>query len=674
MSSWLEPDWLGTGPRFQQECITIENMIRPLTVLIGAAAASASFAADLPVREVILYKNGVGYFERGGQLPAGASARLDFRPGEMNDVLKSLTIRDSSGGTVSGVRYDSAEPIDKKLAEFPFRLGQGQPLSALLDQVKGARIELQTGSNPVRGAVVGGRVLKGADGADREQALVLTDDGQIRAFDLAGVTGITFADPALQAQLKEYLASLTASRSRDKKSIYFDSANDKARNLSVSYLIPAPIWKTSYRLLFDPKGETTLEGWAIVDNTTGEDWTNVRLALVSGRPVSFVSQLYAPRYLARETVEDQDVAAVAPKRFEGGVVGGVPGLAEMQPIPRSALTQTIQVEAAPSNVAVATEAREIGELFEYRFSTPVTVKRNESAMLPFVQTKLGARKLLIWSSGVHPMNAAELTNSTGKTLDAGPITVFDSGSYAGEALMDLVKQSDKRLIGYALDQGTRVENRLDSEDAVEQEIRLTRGVLSIRSARRIVTTYTIKNVDAKEKKLIIEHPLRPETKVVGAQPSETTQTARRFEVALRPKSDEKFAVTEEQVLTETKGIANMTPDTLLVYRNSKAISDQGRRALEQIAAAKSAITQTDAQIRDADQQLNEINQDQTRLRENIRSLNGVAGQQEQVARYAKQLADQEARIASLRDQQAALRKQRQAQQNELNALVEKLSF
>lgn len=649
-------------------------MIRPLTVLIGAAAASASFAADLPVREVILYKNGVGYFERGGQLPAGASARLDFRPGEMNDVLKSLTIRDSSGGTVSGVRYDSAEPIDKKLAEFPFRLGQGQPLSALLDQVKGARIELQTGSNPVRGAVVGGRVLKGADGADREQALVLTDDGQIRAFDLAGVTGITFADPALQAQLKEYLASLTASRSRDKKSIYFDSANDKARNLSVSYLIPAPIWKTSYRLLFDPKGETTLEGWAIVDNTTGEDWTNVRLALVSGRPVSFVSQLYAPRYLARETVEDQDVAAVAPKRFEGGVVGGVPGLAEMQPIPRSALTQTIQVEAAPSNVAVATEAREIGELFEYRFSTPVTVKRNESAMLPFVQTKLGARKLLIWSSGVHPMNAAELTNSTGKTLDAGPITVFDSGSYAGEALMDLVKQSDKRLIGYALDQGTRVENRLDSEDAVEQEIRLTRGVLSIRSARRIVTTYTIKNVDAKEKKLIIEHPLRPETKVVGAQPSETTQTARRFEVALRPKSDEKFAVTEEQVLTETKGIANMTPDTLLVYRNSKAISDQGRRALEQIAAAKSAITQTDAQIRDADQQLNEINQDQTRLRENIRSLNGVAGQQEQVARYAKQLADQEARIASLRDQQAALRKQRQAQQNELNALVEKLSF
>lgn len=651
-------------------------MTRLVTVLIGVAATSASLAADLPVREVILYKNGVGYFERGGQLPAGASARLDFRPDEMNDVLKSLTIRDTSGGTVSGVRYDSAEPIEKKLAEFPFRLEPDQPLSALLDQVKGARIELQTGSAPVRGAVVGGRVSKGGEGADREQVLVLTDDGQIRAFDLAGVSAITFADPALQSQLKEYLASLTASRSRDKKSIYFDSANDKARNLSVSYLIPAPIWKTSYRLLFDPKGETTLEGWAIVDNTTGEDWTNVRLALVSGRPVSFVSQLYAPRYLARETVEDQDVVTVAPRRFKagvgGGVIGGVVGgVAEMV----AAAPQSSQIsDAAPSNIAVDTEAREIGELFEYRFSTPVTVKRNESAMLPFVQTKLGARKLLIWTSGVHPMTAAELTNSTGKTLDAGPITVFDSGSYAGEALVDLVKQGDKRLIGYALDQGTRVENRLDYEDAVEQEIRLTRGVLTIRSARRIVTTYTIKNVDAKEKKLVIEHPLRPQTKVIGTQPTETTQTARRFEVTLRQKSDEKFAVTEEQVYSETKGIANLTPDTLSVYRNSKALSDQGRRALEQIAAAKSAIAQTDAQVREADQQLNEINQDQTRLRENIRSLNDVAGQQEQVAGYAKQLADQEARIASLRDQQAALRKQRQAQQSELNGLIEKLSF
>lgn len=644
-------------------------MIRSATVLIGAAAASASFAADLPVREVILYKNGVGYFERGGQLPAGASARLDFRPSEMNDVLKSLTVRDSSGGTVSGLRYDSAEPIEKKLAEFPFRLAHGQPLSALLDQVKGARVELATGSSSVRGAIVGSRVLKGADGADREQVLILADDSQIRAFDLAGVTGITFADPALQAQLKEYLASLTASRSRDKKSIYFDSANDKARNLSVSYLIPAPIWKTSYRLLFDAKGEATLEGWAIVDNTTGEDWTNVRLALVSGRPVSFVSQLYAPRYLARETVEDQDAAAVAPKRFDSGVVGGaLPLSAQARAMPR------MENEAAPSSTAVATEAREIGELFEYRFSTPVTVKRNESAMLPFVQTKLSSRKLLIWSSGVHPMNAAELTNSTGKTLDAGPITVFDSGSYAGEALMDLVKQGDRRLIGYALDQGTRVENRLDSEDAVEREVRLTRGVLTVRSARRIVTTYTVRNVDAKEKKLIIEHPLRPETKVTGTQPAETTPTARRFEVTLRPKSDEKFAVTEEELLTVSEQVASLTPDVLLVYRNSKAISDQGRRALEQIAGAKSAIARTDAEIRDAEQQLNEINQDQTRLRENIRSLNGVAGQQEQVARYAKQLADQEARIASQRDRQAALRKQRQAQQNELNALVEKLSF
>ncbi len=649
-----------------------------LILIIGITCKICSAAAELPVREVILYKNGAGYFERSGEVPAGESARLDFRADEMNDVLKSLTIRDASGKAVSGVRYDSAEPLDRKLSEYPFRLGAGQSISALFDQVKGAKVELATGSGTVKGIVTGSRALKGADGQDREQILILQEDGQVRSLDLAGVSGIKFGDPDLEQQLRDYLATLTASRSKEKKSIYFDSTGAGPRSLSVSYMAPAPAWKTSYRLLLESGTNAMLEGWAIIDNTTGEDWQNIRLALVSGRPVSFLTELYAPRYIARRTVESQDAAAAAPRRYEAAVAAGIAGGIQAPAPPPAARLKAGPVRemttVAPSDVAGTAETREVGELFEYSFSTPVTVKKNESAMLPFVQQKLGARKLLIWTSGLHPMNAAELTNSTGKTLDAGPITVFDGGTYAGEALVDLVKQGDRRLIGYAVDQGTRVENRIDSGEETVQDVKLTRGVLTIRTAHRTTTTYTVRNIAASEKKLIIEHPLNPNAKIIGQQPAETTTTARRFELTLRPKADEKLTVVEEEILSSTEAVSDATPDTLITYQRSKSLSDAARQGLEQIAAAKSSLAATNEELRVTEKQIAELGQDQERARQNIRSLTSVPGQQDQVSRYANQLAATETRIAQLRDQQSALRKQQQAQQASLNALIEKLTF
>ena len=212
-------------------------------------------------------------------------------------------------------------------------------------------------------------------------------------------------------------------------------------------MIPAPVWKSSYRLIFSDKPEPMLEGWAIIDNTTGEDWTNVLLSVVSGRPVSFISKLYEPKYVLRQTFDLPDDQAAAPK-----VYGGCDRRVGRSTGHRSRYRRSAEIHAAScrtagtknealevlSSAAINVASADLGELFEYRFSTPVTVKKDESAMLPFLQQTLGARKLLIYSEnyGEHPMNAAELTNSTGKTLDGGPITVFDTGSYAGEALDD----------------------------------------------------------------------------------------------------------------------------------------------------------------------------------------------------------------------------------------------
>jgi hypothetical protein len=666
----------------------------PLTAVCLATA----LAADIPIREVILYKSGVGYFERSGSLRPGDSARLEFKASDMNDVLKSLTLDDRNGGKVSGLRYDSSESLEQKLLDFPFKLGDHTALSMFLDQMKGARVEVRYGAETVAGVVVGGRLVAADDKrSEREQAVLLLDSGDLRTLDLAAAGSIRFADPKLQAQLKDYLAVVNQSRSLDRRSIYIDSFDAKERQIEASYMVPTPVWKSSYRLVFNDKTEPTLEGWAIIDNTTGEDWTNVLLSVVSGRPVSFISKLYEPKYVPRQTVELPEDRAAAPVIYQGSL-GGV----------SAGTNQVVRAAAAPppppapqfmamgkarmttgaingrdedlkellSNVAVNVDSADVGELFEYRFSTPVTVKKDESAMLPFLQQKIGSRKLLIYSEnyGEHPMNAAELTNSTGKTLDGGPITVFDANSYAGEALITTLKASDKRLISYSVDLGTRVTTQFDSSRNVVREIHVNRGMLTARSAIQETKTYTIRNVDQKTKTLIIEHAERPEYKLLNQKPAETTAKAYRFEVKLGSDSAEKFPVIEERVYDTTTAVSSLTPDVLLTYVQNKAISDTGRRQLQQIVDLKRQIADHDDQIRQLDGDINSLIQDQNRIRQNITSLNQVSGQQDQVQKYARQLATQESQLATMRDHQSDFKKQRTTAESSLSALIEKLDF
>jgi hypothetical protein len=671
----------------------------PLTAVCMASA----LAADIPIREIILYKSGVGYFERAGTLSPGESARLDFKATDMNDVLKSLTLQDRNGGKVTGLRYDSSETLEQKLSEFPFTILNTGPLSSFLGQMRGARVELKFSAETISGAILSARLAASEDKkADREQVVLMLDSGDLRTLDLAAASSIRFADPKLQTQLKDYLMAVNQSRSKEKRSIYIDSSDAKERQIAASYMIPTPVWKSSYRLIFDQKSESTLEGWAIIDNTTGEDWINVNLAVVSGRPVSFISELYRPKYLERQTVdlpEDQAANPVVYGGVIGGVIGGAmdvaaagapapPPAALAAPMPGRNFKSRVQVGTGSAEVmaeqmgvrqstmATNVAAADLGELFEYRFSTPVTVKKDESAMLPFLQQKIGSRKLLIYSEnyGEHPMNAAELTNSTGKTLDGGPITVFDAQSYAGEALMTTLKTGDKRLISYAVDLGTRITTKFDSTGNLVREIHVNRGTLTTRLAQQETRTFTIRNVDQKAKTLIIERPERPGYKLLNQKPTETTADAYRFEVKLGPDATQKFAVNEELLFDNSFEVSSLTPDLLLTYVRNKAISEAGRRELQEILDLKRQIASTENQIRQIDTEINNLVNDQERIRRNIQSLNNVNGQQEQVQKYARQLSTQESQLATLRDQANDLKKQKSTLESNLNAQIEKLDF
>ena len=651
-------------------------------IVPAVLAATSLVAAELPVKRVVLYKHGVGYFERSGEVPSGQTARLEFKPNEMNDVLKSLVLDEQGGGRVTGVRYDSAKPARSSLT-----VDNEVALAKFLDTLRGAKIDVELVSGKLSGSILSGRVVPATDQKVQQELLVLlTDSGDLRTLDLASANSVRLTDPLLQLKLREYLQSMAGLRTQEQRAVYIDGESTRSRQIRASYLLPTPIWKSSYRLIL---GATPmLEGWAIVDNTTDSDWTGISLALVSGKPVSFQSRLYEPKFIERPFAELAEERAVAPELYAAGMGGGV-GSGGPPPAPmamaapivtrsmaRGAVMSETAFAPAQSNVAVNTASRDLGELFEYAFSTPVTVKKNESAMLPFLQQKLETRRLLIYNdeSQANPRTASEITNNTGKTLDGGPITVFDNGAYAGEALVETVKAGDKRLISYGIDLGTRITTIFDSEQRQIREIRANRGIITAKASTEETKTYTIKNVDPRAKTLIIEHPLRAGYKLMGLTATEKTPTAYRFSLNLKPNSEEKFVVKEEYVYAQSYALSSSTPDQINIFLRNPALSPAGKLALEKIQSLKSQIADSDRRLRSTEAQSAGLEKDQERLRENIRSLNSVSGQAQQVQRYASDLSARETKIVELRDQAQVERQKKGGLESELNGFLATITF
>lgn len=662
-------------------------------LLIGIGLARA---ADLPVKQVTLYKHGIGFFEREGIAAPGDEIRLDFQTGDMNDVLKSLVVTDLGGGMINAIRYDSNETQEQRLARFPFQIGSGELLSTFLDGLKGAQLELKLAEKTATGTILGSRAVP--NGADndrrnvREQVTLLLESGDIANYDLASVTSMRLLEPRLQSQLQEYLLTLGQSRSKDKRSVYIEADAKDTRHLRVSYIAPTAIWKSSYRLTMKDQ-ESTLEGWAIVDNTTGEDWTNVRLAVVSGRPISFISLLDTPRYGQRQVAKLPEDRAAGPEVYggsvspdrkhqvfgdhlaKGGGGSGEPSAGLPQEFMALRVAPSVAEKSDVSSVP-GTTGETIGELFEYNFPNLVTIKRNQSAMLPFMQDKIQARKLLIYTDkdGEHPVNAAELTNRTGKTLDGGPITVYDGGAYAGEALFETLKSGDKRLIGYAVDYGTRLTDRFESADRQVREVHVRDGVLQIRFAQRQTRTYNIKNVDQKAKTLMVEVPGGDGFHIVTPKPVEQSANAFRFEARLAPSDSQTLRVELEQTQFQQEVVSDDSPDQIAEMVENKELGQNARTQLKNVLDIKRQIVSTGAMLTEIRNQLAELKADQERLRQNIDSLNRVKGQEEQVRRYSGELADNETQIAKLGDQVRTLTAQQSESNRRLRDAIDKLSF
>ncbi len=628
---------------------------------------------ELKVSKVALFSSGVGYFDCSAQMSGIATGELRFRTDQMNDVLKSLVVQDLGGGTVSVVSYPSKDPIEKTLKSFGVDITGKPSLGQLFDQLRGEPVQI-AGPKAMSGTIIGvelGKHFVEGDKFIEVDVLNLLTDGGIQQLRISDLQGIKLTNEKVDGELRKALVTLASSHDADKKSLELRFDGQGTREVHAAYLVEAPIWKTTYRLVLTDKDKATLQGWAMVENATEEDWKDVRLSLISGRPISFTMDLYTPLYVPRPREQLELYASLRAPEMEGGFVAdmdapaaiahldqpltlGVDSLAGNESAGRllrrdqmsnaaRARAQDIPgsfagTPASPYDIKIpkgqyaevmsrlpsVADADEAGELFEYQIKTPVSIPRRQSAMLPIVSESVSVERLSVYNQTVHskhPLNTLNMSNATSLHLMQGPVTVFDGNLYAGDAKLPDLKPAEKRMVAYALDLGTEVNTEAKSKPDEIVSIRIVKGVLYHAHRGVNETSYIVKNKDDEQRTVIVEHPIYSDWKLLEPkEPFEKTSNLWRFKVSVAGKKSETLTVKTERVYEQSVGVRDCAMDHLQFYMTTGAISKKAREALERYVVLKTELDRVSRELTMARRDLTVAKEDQGRVRQNVQTF------------------------------------------------------
>jgi hypothetical protein len=766
------------------------------TTAIDAQRGPAA-VADLPVHRVILYKSGVGYFEHLGSVTGSADVTIQFTTAQLNDVLQSLTALDLDGGSVASISYNSVAPIEQQLALLRLPLGTDTNQVQFFSALRGARVEVGAAPASISGRILSVEQKSRTRNGSAEQVLGLTlvsDEGTVRTIELTPSTTVHLTERDVRQDLSSYLGIIASTRGEDVRRMVLSASGAGTRRLFVSYISEVPIWKSTYRLVLPSDGKPVLQGWAIVDNTVGQDWTNVELSLVAGAPQSFIQQISQPYYAHRPEVPLPPSVLLQPQthaatlKSGGGALqgtvrdqsgGGLPGvtvhliassgteadndvtdasgnfslnapaggytlraeLAGFQPAVRSvslsgggpqradltlsvgSVSEEVTVNApmtrdsvsagrggggrgfvaggllpAPRAVntpappppparpisdymtgqASAATAQDLGDLFEYKLKQPVTIRKNESSLVPILNAPVDAERISLWTRGAtsgRPLRGVWLTNSSGLTLDGGSFTVVDGDAFAGQGLVEPLKPGEKRLVSYGADLAVLVKGAQGDSTGHVTKVVAHDGLLIASQEDRATWKYTARNEDSTARTLIIEHPARAGWTVgTDPVPAETTPSTVRYRLALPAKQEGALTITERHAGDTTYRLSDFDDRTITVLVHGGVSEASLRRALQPLIDKRAEVAVADARLSTVNAQISEIDRDQSRVRENMKALKGTSEEKALLQRYTKELNDQEDRLAALKDEQKKATADRDARRRELADLVAHLTF
>ena len=658
--------------------------------------------ASLPVTRVALYKNGVGFFEHTGRVTGDAAVTIDFTSGQLNDVLQSLTAIDLNGGRISGAGYNSTTPLEQQLKTLPLSLDDNPTASDFYSAIRGARVEVRSGTASIgvpggrslsAGVTITGRLLSvevrsskpadsNATAIDRYFLTVVSDTGDTRTVELTAATSVRLLDASLHSDVTRYLQLIDANRSQGLRHLTLSDRGTGNRELRVSYISEVPIWKSTYRILFTNSGtaseKATLQGWSVVDNTTGADWNNVQLSLIAGAPQSFIQPLSQPIYgrrpeipIAQEaqlmpqthdsSIEAMDLKEEAPvaqgrlPRVQGmaamsGMAAGSPGGIAVGSgngagigsgsagnigggIYRSTGGPITNYQMyAENSVAPDTKSAAFDDFFEYRINQPITIRKNESALVPILQAKVSADPvtLVSYTAGrtSQPLRALWITNTSGLTLDRGSFTIIEDSNFAGEGLLDPVHPDEKRLLSYAADQAVHVAVEDEKSTNRVTLLRGSHGVLNIHREDLHEVTLVLHNAAPARRTVVSEVPVINGWKLDSVEnpsstdpkPIETTPTVYRFRNEIAPADTARLHIGATHAGFTTYRLASSNDNQLEFLLNTTGHNPALVAALQPILNARAKVGTAQTAVDQTKSRLDSLRSDEDRQRANIVAL------------------------------------------------------
>ena len=638
-----------------------------IAAVLAAAPVVAAEAADdgLELKRVVLSTGGVAYMEYEARVDGDASLSFDVALDQVDDVLKSFIVLDDEGG-VGTVTLPGRQPLDEIFRDLPFDVSALSSTVSLLRALSGTEVAVE-GDTDITGRIlsVTDETVVGDEGSTVRHRLALATDKGIRQAIVEDATSIRFTDATLQKQIDDALAALATHRIADRRTLTLQTTGDDERTVRLGYVVAAPLWKTTYRLALGEGATALLQGWATVENMSGQDWNDVELTLVSGNPVTFRQALYESYWVERPWVP-VDVAGRIVPMVDGGAMRDVLTAEQEEAFYRSVdeaaglmadaaksgdfmELQSVMAAPAPTQMAAmggaATEDAATQVVF--RIADPVDVAAGESLSVPIVSRAVPAQIVALYQPGAdarHPLAAVRLTNDSGAGLPPGVVTIYQPSAasggetFVGDARLGAMPAGEGRLVAYALDQRTLV----DREDKAGQTIAkmtIDRGVLSLTIVERQTTLYAVQAPQGEALDVLIEHPRMAGWDLVKpAGDVETTETDYRLPLAVPAGGTATLEAVLEFRHLQTMQLVDLSRDQLVWYAQNGEVPQEARDAFARIAELRAAVDQTDRAIDEGNRQRSLILQEQERLGDNLAS---VPAGSDLADRYLTKLAEQE---------------------------------
>jgi hypothetical protein len=646
---------------------------------------------------------------------------IDFTTGQLNDVLKSLTVVDLGDGRISDIRYNSIAPLDERLRALRLPFGEQITRAEFLSALRGSRVEVAGKGESATGRLLSVEQEERTNEAKTTTQVtafsIVTDSGEMKNFELGPNISVRLADHELNDEVGRYLNLVGSSRARDLRRMTVSATGNGERDIFVSYISEVPVWKSTYRIILPekPNEKPLLQGWAIVDNTIGEDWKDVQLSLIAGAPQSFIQDISQPMYARRPEIALPESAMLTPQTHEGtmreeggpappppppaapmvGRGGGVAaGFLQSQ---MGAATEQVQVEAenaAPTRVpmngrnfaqlsqlqnAQVAQGQELGDYFEYNIKQAITITigKNQSALVPILQSRIEAEKVTLWTANENQpaLRALWVKNASGLTLDSGTFNIIDSGTFAGEGLIETVHPNERRLLSYAADTAVRVTAQSESKDLPVSRVQILKGVMFLSREHRDKVNYTIRNSDTTNRQVVIEHPVRAGWKLIDAdKPEETSASYYRFRIAIDPDKTNDLTVEEVHQDVSRSMLTDITEHQVEVLATENVMTPEMQAAFRRVLDQKNQISKLQSEIGTRQKELGAINNDQARIRENMKALRGSVEERALLARYTHQLDSQEDRLNMLHKDITELEQKQATEQQKLEDMVQHISL